>query len=64
MAPVRIACEALQQEGVKFTVYDSVRVEPSDQSLTHAIDFARKHDFDGFLAVGGGSVMVRAINAT
>ena len=36
-------------------LYDRVRVEPTDSSFKEAIDFAADGDFDGYVAVGGGS---------
>ena len=32
-------------------------MEPTNVSMELAIDFARRNNFDGYLAVGGGSVM-------
>jgi hydroxyacid-oxoacid transhydrogenase len=60
--------QSLEQHGVKYDVFDKVRVEPKDYSyvspqrswcgrLTEAIDFARNSGADGFIAVGGGSVI-------
>ncbi|ODH45722.1 hypothetical protein GX48_08201 [Paracoccidioides brasiliensis] len=49
--------EALTKEGVAFTVYDKVRVEPKDYSVKDAIAFAKPYNADAFLAVGGGSVI-------
>src|SRR5262252_969751 len=52
---------SLDAAGVKFNVYDKVRVEPTDESFLDAIDFAKQGspggpgDFDGIVAVGGGS---------
>src|SRR6185503_11620396 len=37
--------------------YDQVRVEPTDQSFKAAIAFATTGNFEGYVAVGGGSVM-------
>src|SRR5205085_12523584 len=50
--------------GVKFTVYDRVRVEPTDESFLDAIAFAAQGDFDGIVAVGGGSTIdtAKAVN--
>ncbi|SNX85409.1 probable alcohol dehydrogenase [Melanopsichium pennsylvanicum] len=47
----------LEAAGVKYEIFDNVRVEPNEKSWQEAIDFARKNDFSHFLAVGGGSVM-------
>ena len=49
--------EGLGREGVEFTVFDKVRVEPKDSSIREAIDFAKPYQPDAFLAVGGGSVI-------
>jgi len=49
--------EALSREGVEFTIFDKVMVEPKDSSIREAIDFAKPYQPDAFLAVGGGSVI-------
>jgi hydroxyacid-oxoacid transhydrogenase len=54
---VQVALEALREAGIDTVVYDSARVEPTDVSLHDAIDFAVDGGFDGYVAVGGGSVM-------
>jgi hydroxyacid-oxoacid transhydrogenase len=38
-------------------VYDGVHVEPTDASFKAAADFAKEGKFDGYVSVGGGSVM-------
>ncbi len=40
-----------------FEVFDEVRVEPTNQSFQHAIRFATTGQFDGFISLGGGSVI-------
>lgn len=57
LEPVEIVCQALRRQGIDAALYDRVRVEPSDQSFKDAIAFAAQGQFDGFVAVGGGSVM-------
>jgi hydroxyacid-oxoacid transhydrogenase len=54
---VAIVREALREAGVEAVVYDRVRVEPSDRSFQDAAAFARDGAFDGYVAVGGGSVI-------
>lgn len=49
--------EGLARQGIEFTVFDKVRVEPKDSSIREAIDFAKPYQPDAFLAVGGGSVI-------
>lgn len=49
--------EGLTREGIEFTVFDQVRIEPKDSSIREAIDFAKPYRPDAFLAVGGGSVI-------
>ena len=48
---------ALMAAGVDVAVYDDVQIEPSDRSFHDAIRFAAEGRFDGFVSVGGGSVM-------
>ena len=57
LAPVEQARSSLAQAGVEAVLYDGVRVEPSDRSFIAAAEFAAQGQFDGFVAVGGGSVI-------
>lgn len=57
LPPVETALASLKKHGVAYTLYDQVRVEPTDSSFQQAIDFASKGNFDAYLAVGGGSVI-------
>ncbi len=54
----------LAEAGVKAEVFDQVHVEPTDASLGQAAEFARGTEWDGFLAVGGGSSIdtAKAVN--
>ncbi len=64
LPPVQTALEALETSRVSFVLYDRVRVEPSDQSFLDAIAFARQHEYDALVAVGGGSTIdtAKAVN--
>jgi hydroxyacid-oxoacid transhydrogenase len=55
LEPVAVVLEALRSVGIDAVLYDQTRVEPTDQSFQHAIDFAKAGNFDGYVAVGGGS---------
>ena len=55
-APVQTALTAIAEAGVEYALFDQVRVEPTDASFKAAIAYAQQ-GFDGFVAVGGGSVM-------
>lgn len=55
--PVEVTLEALRAEGIEATLYDRVRVEPTDHSFQDAIRFATEGQFDGYVAVGGGSTI-------
>jgi len=57
LPPVAKTLEALESEGIEFELYDRVRVEPTDTSFQEAIEVATKGGFEGFVAVGGGSVI-------
>jgi alcohol dehydrogenase class IV len=54
---VAIAQKSLTDAGVDAVLYDEVRVEPTDESFLAAAVFAGEGDFDGFVSVGGGSVI-------
>lgn len=64
LPPVQTVCESLDAQHVAFTLYDRVRVEPTDQSFHDAIAFARDQPYDAFVAVGGGSTIdtAKAVN--
>lgn len=57
LAPVAATLEALEAEGIEFELYDRVRIEPTDASFQEAIGVATNGGFEGFVAVGGGSVI-------
>ncbi len=53
--PVSVTVGALESEGIEAVLYDQVRIEPTDTSYRHAIEFAQGGGFDGFVGIGGGS---------
>ncbi|MDX1979822.1 MAG: hydroxyacid-oxoacid transhydrogenase [Bryobacteraceae bacterium] len=57
LPPVATVLESLENNGIEFSLYDRVQVEPTDESCLDAIQFAREGEFDGFVAVGGGSTI-------
>jgi hydroxyacid-oxoacid transhydrogenase len=57
LLPVATVLESLHDGKIAFTLFDRVRIEPTDESFQEAIAFARAGDFDGFVAVGGGSTI-------
>jgi len=57
LPPVLTVFESLDNNKVRYTLYDRVRVEPSDESLQEAIRFASNGEYDAFIAVGGGSTI-------
>jgi len=54
---VMIVSSALRAVGVDVVIYDEVRVEPTDGSFKQAARFASEGNFDGYVSVGGGSVI-------
>ncbi|MEM2017121.1 MAG: hydroxyacid-oxoacid transhydrogenase [Nitrososphaerota archaeon] len=52
--PSRIK-EYLDEEGIKSDIFDGTHIEPIDTEVIKAIEFASGRDYDGFIAVGGGS---------
>jgi hydroxyacid-oxoacid transhydrogenase len=57
LPPVSAVLESLQEHNIEFAVFDRVRIEPTDESFREAIRVAQEGNFDGFVAVGGGSTM-------
>ncbi|MEQ3550435.1 hydroxyacid-oxoacid transhydrogenase [Pseudonocardia nematodicida] len=63
-APERIA-DSLAAHKIETEIFDGVHVEPTDDSMTKATEYARAQGpWDGFVAVGGGSAIdtAKAIN--
>ena len=57
MEHVNKVVESLKSKGLDAEVYDQVAVEPTDISFKQGSLFASEGKFDGFVSVGGGSVM-------
>jgi alcohol dehydrogenase class IV len=57
LEPVAIAAKSLRDAGVDVAIYDAVEIEPTDRSFKAGAKFAAEGRFDGFVSVGGGSVM-------
>src|SRR3954451_14451556 len=57
LSPVTRVREALEGRGVRSEVLHRVHSEPPDESFQDAIGLAQAGAFDGFVAVGGGSVI-------
>jgi len=57
MEPAATVKASLQEAGIEVVVYDEVHIEPTDESFKAAAAFAREAKPDGYVSVGGGSVM-------
>ncbi|HRQ58980.1 MAG TPA: hydroxyacid-oxoacid transhydrogenase [Azoarcus taiwanensis] len=57
LAHVDIVRTSLRAAGIDVVVYDDVLVEPTDASFMDATRFAVGGRFDGYVSVGGGSVI-------
>jgi hydroxyacid-oxoacid transhydrogenase len=64
LPPVRTVMDSLASNRIPATLYDRVRVEPTDESFLDAIAFAKQGEYDSFVAVGGGSTIdtAKAVN--
>ena len=51
------AQRSLRAAGIDVIAYTGVRVEPTDESFTRAAAFASEAEPDGYVSVGGGSVI-------
>ncbi|MBN1314546.1 MAG: iron-containing alcohol dehydrogenase [Anaerolineales bacterium] len=54
----------IEDEGIQVSIYDQVRVEPTDESFTQAAKTAGSISYDALVALGGGSTIdtAKAIN--
>ena len=57
LPPVVRVLESLERHQIRFSMFDRVRVEPTDGSFLDAASAAQADDFDAFVAVGGGSTI-------
>jgi hydroxyacid-oxoacid transhydrogenase len=57
LPPVATVLESLNAHKIRFSLFDRVRTEPTDESFKEAISAAQADDFDALVAVGGGSTM-------
>jgi hydroxyacid-oxoacid transhydrogenase len=64
LPPVQTVVQSLEDNRLRYAVFDRVRVEPTDESFLDAIAFARQGTYDAFVAVGGGSTIdtAKAVN--
>ncbi len=62
--PQRIS-DGLKRYNIESDIFADVHIEPTDQSIASAVDYARQEGpWDGFIVVGGGSAIdtAKAIN--
>jgi hydroxyacid-oxoacid transhydrogenase len=57
LPPAQRVLDSLSGQKIAYSLFDQVRVEPTDTSFKQAIEFSQSEPFDGFVAVGGGSTM-------
>jgi alcohol dehydrogenase class IV len=50
-------CGALREAAIPADLYDDVHVEPTDASWRAIADYVQGRNYDGFIALGGGSVI-------
>ena len=64
LPPAQTVVDSLTAHKIAHSVYDRVRVEPTDESFLDAIAFAKEGGYDAFVAVGGGSTLdtAKAVN--
>ena len=57
LEPFERALASLRAGGADVALYDEVKVEPTDRSFLDAARFAVEAEVDGFVSIGGGSVI-------
>jgi len=55
LGPPERVQKLLEESGIKSEIYDDVHVEPTDQSFEAIAAYDKGRDYDGFVAIGGGS---------
>ena len=55
LGPPERVQKLLEESGIKSEIYDDVHVEPTDQSFEAIAAYVKGRDYDGFVAIGGGS---------
>ncbi len=55
--PAAVATEALRKAGIDVVVFDACHAEPTDLTVKQATAFCLDGNFDGYVSLGGGSVM-------
>ena len=63
-SPTHTVLKSISRQDITYSLFDGVRVEPTDKSFKEAIEFAAADSFDAFVAVGGGSTIdtAKAVN--
>jgi hydroxyacid-oxoacid transhydrogenase len=56
-SPLHTVLNSLEHYNVRYVLFTDVEIEPTDASFKAAIEFAKSHPIDAFIAVGGGSVI-------
>jgi hydroxyacid-oxoacid transhydrogenase len=57
LPPLAAVQESLEANHIRFSVFDRVHIEPTDESLRQATAAALAEDYDAFVALGGGSTI-------
>ncbi len=57
LKPLETVVDSLRRAGIDAVVYDEVAVEPTDASFQAGARFTKEGRYDGFVSVGGGSVI-------
>ncbi|MCP4757356.1 MAG: iron-containing alcohol dehydrogenase [Proteobacteria bacterium] len=57
LEPVNVVVRSLRSAGLEVDIFDETEIEPTDRSFKAGTAFAQEGKFDGFVSVGGGSVM-------
>ncbi|MCW5700937.1 MAG: iron-containing alcohol dehydrogenase, partial [Rhodospirillales bacterium] len=55
--PAAVARQSLADAGIDVVLHEGVQVEPTDRSFLDAAAFAKEAAVDGFISLGGGSII-------
>jgi alcohol dehydrogenase len=60
LSSIKKVIENIEKYDVLTIIYSDIEIEPTDESMVKAAQWARDKDFEGIIAIGGGSVIDHA----
>lgn len=52
---IKRAATSLEEEGIRYDIWRELKGEPTEDDVNKTLDYVMGKEFDGFIAIGGGS---------